>query len=95
MGRFTRASRDGFQGKLNTLRKEYRDKLKDKGKKNAFDKLVSSWDSELGALTYAESIKLNDYILLTSVVENRRLLNDLRERIDKLDNKEKKEISTP
>jgi hypothetical protein len=94
MGRFTRASRNGFQGKLKTLRKEYRDKLKDKGKKDAFDKLVTSWDSELGALTYAESITLNDYILLTSIVENRRLLNDLQERIDKLkslqNNEEKK-----
>jgi hypothetical protein len=92
MGRFTRASRDGFQGKLNTLRKEYKDALRDKDRKNAFDSLVSSWCDELGAFTYAESMQLMDLILLTSVVDNRMLLNNLQERINKLNTQNNTEI---
>ncbi|MBN1683215.1 hypothetical protein JW865_06665 [Candidatus Bathyarchaeota archaeon] len=81
MGRFTKASRDGFQGNLTILRTDYKEALKDKDRKEAFDKLVDAWCSEQGALTYAESLNTMEYILFTSVVDNRRLLDDIKNRL--------------
>lgn len=84
MGRFTKAARHGFQENLNILRTEYKEALKIMSRKDAFDKLLDAWCSELGALTYAESLNTIQYIILTSIVENRGLLIDLEKRFNKL-----------
>jgi hypothetical protein len=52
------------------MKGEYRDALVDKGRREAFDRLVEAWSSELGAINYAESMGLMDLILLTGEVDN-------------------------
>jgi len=94
MGRLTPASRDNFNEVLAMLRKEYQNALRDKGRRDAFNKLVSAWCSELGAFTYAESIPLIDLILLTSSIENRALLNELTERFNKFQQGNSKTLET-
>ena len=46
------------------MRTEYKDALVSKGRREAFDRLVEAWSSELGAISYAESLSLMDLIFL-------------------------------
>lgn len=85
MGRLTQAARASFQDRLNVMRKEYREALVGKGRREAFDRLVEAWSSELGAISYAESLSLMDLILLTGEVDNRAFLEALRLKLDNLD----------
>ena len=93
MGRMTQAARASFQDHLMRMRGEYRDALVDKGRREAFDRLVEAWSSELGAISYAESMGLMDLILLTGEVDNRSLLNGLLARLDGLESRLSKEES--
>jgi hypothetical protein len=83
----TQAARASFQDHLLKMRSEYRDALVDKGRREAFDRLVEAWSSELGAISYAESLSLMDLILLTGEVDNRAFLEALRLKLDNLDAK--------
>jgi hypothetical protein len=87
MGRMTQAARASFQVHLLKMRSEYRDALVDKGRREAFDRLVEAWSSELGAISYAESLSLMDLILLTGEVDNRAFLEALRLKLDNIDAK--------
>jgi hypothetical protein len=87
MGRMTQAARASFQDHLLKMRSEYRDALVDKGRREAFDRLVEAWSSELGAISYAESLSLMDLILLTGEVDNRAFLEALRLKLDNIDAK--------
>jgi hypothetical protein len=70
---------------LNRFRAEYRDALKNEGRRRAFDRLVEAWSSELGAINYAESLTLNDLLLLTGAVDNRAFTESLRSRLDSVE----------
>ncbi len=85
MGRLTQAARASFQDILTKMRTEYKEALVSKGRREAFDKLVGAWSSELGAISYAESLSLMDLILLTGEVDNRAFLEALRLKLDDLD----------
>ena len=85
MGRTQPAIRASFQDLLSRMRTEYKDTLMNKGRREAFDKLVEAWSSELGAISYAESLSLMDLILLTGEVDNRTLIESLKLRLDYLD----------
>jgi len=85
MGRLTLAARASFQNHLSRMRLEYREALVDKGRREAFDRLVEAWSTELGAISYAESLKLMDLILLTGEVDNRAFLEALKLKLDNLD----------
>ena len=67
------------------MRTEYKEALVSKGRCKAFDRLVEAWSSELGAISFAESLSLMDLILLTGEVDNRTLLEALRLKLDVLD----------
>ena len=84
MGRNTPPIRSSFSAKVAQLRKEYRDALVSRGRRAAFDELVGVWSAELGAFTYAESFNLIDLMLLTGEVENRRLIDELMARLEKI-----------
>ena len=84
MGRLTQAARASFQDHLNRMRTEYKEALVSKGRREAFDRLVEAWSSELGAISYAESLSLMDLILLTGEVDNRAYLEALRLKLDNL-----------
>jgi len=77
MGRSTPPFRESFQKTVSRLRREFRDALLKVDRRDAFDSLVKAWSSELGAMSYAESLTLLDLLLLASAVENRSLIAEL------------------
>jgi hypothetical protein len=85
MGRMTLAARASFEEHLHTMRTEYKDALVSKGRREAFDRLVEAWSSELGAISYAESISLMDLLLLTGGIDNRAFTESLKLRLDRLE----------
>ena len=56
MGRLQPAARASFEDYLHRMRTEYKDALLSRGRREAFDRLVEAWSSELGAISYAESL---------------------------------------
>ena len=85
MGRTTPATRMSFEDLLSRMRKEYKDALLSRGRRDAFDRLVEAWSAELGAISYAESFTLMDLLLLTGVIEDRRVAEELSLRISELE----------
>jgi len=81
MGRTTPAIRMSFEDLLTKLRSEYKDALIKQGRREAFDRLVEAWSQELGAISYAESLNLMDLILLTGLVDDRRVAEELASRL--------------
>ncbi|MGD0803466.1 MAG: hypothetical protein ABSA11_05260 [Candidatus Bathyarchaeia archaeon] len=77
MGRTTPPIRMSFEDLLARLRSEYREALVKQGRREAFDRLVEAWSAELGAISYAESLSLMDLILLTGLVDDRRVSEEL------------------
>ena len=76
LGRETKPFRQVYQELLDRLRAELRDPLIDTERKTAFDHLVAAWSEELGAMSYAESFKVLDLMLMVSILENRKLLDE-------------------
>ena len=87
MGRFQPSVRAAFGDTLKKLRKEYQEALVNAKRQEAFDRLVEVWSSEMGAISYVESLSLIDLLLLSSAVDNRASIESLRKRIDNLDPK--------
>jgi hypothetical protein len=87
MGRLTMAARASFEEQLHTMRTEYKDVLVSKGRPEAFDRLVEAWSSELGAISYAESLSLMDLLLLTGGVDNRAFTEALKLRLDRVESR--------
>lgn len=82
MGRITLPFRTQFQQMLHTLKKTYLAALRDIERRQAFNQLISAWSSELGAMSYAEVPYILDVMLLTAVVDNRRLIIELYEKLN-------------
>ena len=74
-----------YQELVDKLRKEFQDPLRSENRRTAFDMLVQAWSDELGAMSYAESFKLLDLMLMVSTLENRNLLEKVYSRLDSLD----------
>ena len=92
MGRTTPPIRMSFEDLLARLRSEYRDALVKQGRREAFDRLVEAWSAELGAISFAESLSLMDLLLLTGLVDDRRVsqelvsrMTDVEKRIEQLE----------
>ena len=47
----------------------------------AFDQLWPTWSSEMAAMIYADIIQVMDLILLTSIVDNRREIERIKQDI--------------
>ncbi|MBN1682698.1 hypothetical protein JW865_04005 [Candidatus Bathyarchaeota archaeon] len=87
LGRNTPPLRDSFNESVARLRKEFRDALVKPSRREAFDKIVEAWSSEMGAITYAESVSLFDLLLLTATVDNRRVIEELSEKLRRFEDK--------
>ena len=85
MGRNTPPFRQSFHSLVARLRIEFQDALISVERREAFDNLVGAWSSELGAMSFAESVKLLDLLFLVAVVENRSLSESLSVRIRSLE----------
>lgn len=79
LGRITKDSmRQRLQDLMVQLRGRYRAALKDDEMQRAFDGLWAAWSSEQGAMIHSEVLSAMDLLLLTSAVDNRREIEELR-----------------
>ena len=81
LGRETKPFRQSFQELVERLRREFQEPLIDRKRKTAFDLILEAWASELGAMSYAESFKMLDLMLLVSSIDNRKLIEELTRRL--------------
>ena len=63
------------------LRKTFRAALKENELQEAFDTLWPTWSSEMDAMIYAEVLSALDLILLTSVIDNRREIEHIKQEL--------------
>jgi hypothetical protein len=84
MGRETKPFRMSYQELVDKLRKEFQDPLRSEKRRTAFDLLVQAWSDELGAMSYAESFKMLDLMLLVSTLENRSMLMKMSDELERL-----------
>ncbi len=87
LGRDTPPFRQSFNELLTRLRREFQEALMSVKRRKAFDLLVDSWSAELGAVSYAETVKLLDLLFLVALVENRSISEDIQKRIVDLENR--------
>jgi len=94
LGRITPPFRTLFQEEMNNLKRTYREALMDAGRRDAFDSLVRAWSSEQGAMSHARVPTALDVMLLTAVIDNRKLIEEvfdeigvMRVKLDKIDSK--------
>jgi len=82
MGRLTKGSkRTRIQDYMKKMRDTFRAALKDDDLQKAFDELWPTWSSEMAAMIYADIIQVMDLILLTSIVDNRREIERIKQEI--------------
>lgn len=86
MGRITPSFRIVFKEILRDLR-DYSRALMDLARRDAFNSLVKAWSSELGAMSYARIPAALDAMLLTGVVDNRKLIMELQKQVKTLESK--------
>ena len=80
MGRITQSFRAQFKEELKDL-KPFRDALIDAGHRDAFDSLVKVWGSTQGSMSYADIPFVLDTMLVTAVIDNRKLILQLSDAI--------------
>jgi len=86
MDRITKNSnRERIQNQMKNLKKHYRAALKDNELQEAFDQVWKDWNSEMGAMIYAQIVSPLDLIDLTGVISNRKQIQDLQAKIEKLE----------
>jgi hypothetical protein len=84
MGRTTPPFRQNFDERIEMIRREFRDAVVSPDRRDAFDALVGAWAAEMGAISYAESVKLMDLMLLVATVDNRAVIEELRRGYERL-----------
>ncbi len=87
LGRDTPPFRQTFHELVARLRREFQDALMHIERREAFDLLIEAWSAELGAVSFAETVKLLDLLFLVSVVENRSVGENLRRRMEVLNDR--------
>ena len=82
MGRLTKGSkRTRIQDYMKKMRNQFRAALKDDALQEAFDELWPTWSSEMAAMIYSDILQIMDLILLTSIVDNRREIERIKQEI--------------
>ncbi|MCW4051466.1 MAG: hypothetical protein NWE89_17225 [Candidatus Bathyarchaeota archaeon] len=87
LGRTTPPFRQSFNERIGMLRKEFQEAVVRPERREAFDRLVEAWSGELGAMSFAESMKMLDLMLLVASVDNRAVIEELRFRNQRLEKK--------
>ncbi len=64
---------------MKKMRDTFRAALKNDDLQAAFDELWPTWSSEMAAMIYADIIQVMDLILLTSIVDNRREIERIKQ----------------
>ncbi|MBS7653454.1 MAG: hypothetical protein QXF21_05055 [Thermoproteota archaeon] len=76
LGRITRPFRTLLQEEMDNLKRTYREALMDAKRREAFDSLLHTWSSEQGAMSYARVPTVLEVMLLTAIVDNRKLIEE-------------------
>lgn len=84
MGRITRPFRSQFRDELRRLEASFARALRDEGRREAFNRLVEAWGSEVGAMSNADLPTVLDVMILTAIVDNRRRIEELGRRLEML-----------
>lgn len=84
MGRITRPFRAQFQEELRRLEASFARALRDEGRREAFNRVVEAWGSEMGAMSNAEVPTILDIMLLTALLDNRKRLEELSRDLEQL-----------
>jgi len=87
MGRETKPFRMSYQELVDKLRREFQDPLRSENRRTAFDHLIQAWSDELGAMSYAESFKMLDLMLMISTLENRSMLDKMTSQLEVVNRK--------
>jgi len=82
LGRITTPFNIVLRKEINRLKENYQKALKEPSRREAFNSLLQVWSSERAAMNNAEVPTALDVMLLTAVVDNRRLIQDLFSRMD-------------
>lgn len=90
MGRETKPFRMSYQELVDRLRREFQEPLRNESRRTAFEMLLQAWSDELGAMSYAESFKMLDLMLLISTLENRSILEKQLKSLNTINSKIKR-----
>ena len=85
LGRLSPAFREQLQKEIQALSRSFRQALMDTERKEAFDSLVKAWTSEKGSMSHAEAASTIEVMLLSAIVDNRKILANIQKRLDKLE----------
>lgn len=89
LGRITKESMRGrIQSMMTHLKKGYKEALKEDELQTAFQDLWKQWNLEQGAMIHAQVTSVLDLLNLTSALDNRREINQLKKRLAQLEQKE-------
>ena len=70
---------------MNRLKRGYREALMDASRRDSFDRLLKAWSSEREAMNYAKVPTVLDVMLLTGLVDNRKLIETLFDQVNVID----------
>ncbi|MEM1507890.1 MAG: hypothetical protein QW702_00110 [Candidatus Bathyarchaeia archaeon] len=76
LGRVTHPFRVMLQEEIDNLKRTYREALLDSKRREALDSLIQVWSSEQGAMSYAQIPTVLDVMLVTAIVDNRKLIEE-------------------
>ena len=84
LGRITLPFNTILKELVNKLKANYLKALKEPSRREAFKDLMDVWSSERGAMNNAEIPTVLDSMLLTAIVDNRRLISEIYSRLEKM-----------
>ena len=87
LGRVTFPFRSLLKNEVGRLRRTYREALLDLKRREAFDSLVRTWSSELGAMSNANVPTVLEIMLLTAAVDNRKKIEEIIDKVEELSHK--------
>jgi RecA/RadA recombinase len=72
---------------LDTLKRSYREALLNASRRKAFDNLLTVWLSKQGTMSYAKVPTTLDIMLLTAIIDNKKLIGKLLDQVDIINSK--------
>lgn len=84
LGRITSSFRIQFQQELAELEGSFVKALRDEGRRRAFNGLVEAWGSEMGAMGNAGVPAVLDVMLLTALLDDRKMILELSREVEEL-----------
>jgi hypothetical protein len=81
LSRITHSFRLIIQEEIGSLKRTFREALMDTGRRDAFESLICTWGSEQDAMNCAKAPTALDIMLLTAVIDNRKIIKEIQNQI--------------